>query len=112
MDQEISGMRSAALQDTESERVRIEEASRNEASKILRTAEMEIEVSVKAARQELKRYAAQLAVGLAERKIRESLTPQSEHRILRAFVRELGSPKTTGGTAGDPITNTSAPDRN
>jgi F0F1-type ATP synthase membrane subunit b/b' len=108
-------MRRAALQEAASERTRIEGAAESEASKILSIAEMEIEASVKAARQELKRYAAQLAVGVAESQIRASLTPQTEQRILRSFVQELGSPKPAAGdgvAAVDSRTDSGSPTRN
>ena len=115
MDAEMAEMRRAALQEASSERARIEEAAKAESRKALSIAEMEIEAAVKAARQELKRYAAQLAVGVAEHKIRASLTPQTEHRILRSFVQELASLKTASGdgvSAVDSRTDGGSPTRN
>ncbi len=115
MDAEMAELRRAALQEAASERARIEEAAQAESRKVLSTAEMEIEAAVKAARQDLKRYAAQLAVGVAEHKIRASLTPQTEHRILRSFVQELASSKTGGGDGAAAVasrTDGGSPTRN
>jgi F-type H+-transporting ATPase subunit b len=91
MDAEMAALRQNAFRESEAEKERIAQAAADDAAKILAMAEQEIEAGVKAARQELKSYTAELAVGLAEKKIRESLTPASEQRILHGFVSELSS---------------------
>jgi F0F1-type ATP synthase membrane subunit b/b' len=52
--------------------------------------------AVKAARQELQAYASQLALNVAEKKIKDGLTPQAGKQILGAFINRLGS-----GSDGD-----------
>jgi hypothetical protein len=37
----------------------------------------------------LKRYAAELAIGLAEQKIRARMTPETQDALVRGFVRDL-----------------------
>jgi F-type H+-transporting ATPase subunit b len=91
LDEELASLRQAASQEGLSERQRMEEAASADAVRILAAAEQEIEASVKAARQQLKLYAAELAVSVAESKIRAALTPQSEQRILQGFVNDLAS---------------------
>jgi F0F1-type ATP synthase membrane subunit b/b' len=91
LDEELAALRQAAFRESVAERERIEQASASDAAKVLAAAEQEIDASVKAARQQLKQYAAELAVGVAESKIRASLTPQSEKRMLEAFAKELAS---------------------
>ena len=98
LDAEMASLRQSAFQETTAERARIEEMSKTDANKILATAEQEIEAAVKAARQELKAYTSELALGVAEKKIRDSLTPQAEERILRSFFHELSG---NGDRAGD-----------
>ena len=98
MDAEMASLRQAAFRESAAERDRIEQAATAEAAKILATAEQEIESAVKTARQELKVYTSELALGLAEKKIRASLTPASDERILRAFVNDL----TDGESHQDP----------
>jgi hypothetical protein len=52
---------------------------------------------------------------VAESQIRASLTPQTEQRILRSFVQELGSPKPAAGdgvAAVDSRTDSGSPTRN
>jgi F0F1-type ATP synthase membrane subunit b/b' len=97
LDDEMGEMRRTAFAESLAEGGRIEETAKAEAEKILHTAEQEIEAAVKAARQELKTYTAELAVGAAEQKIRKAMTPETEQRILRSFVKELGADGAAGG---------------
>lgn len=91
MDEEMASVRQAAFHESTAERERIEQAAAADARKVLATAEQEIEAAVKAARQELKVFTSELALGLAEKNIRDSLTPSSEERILRNFVQDLSA---------------------
>jgi F0F1-type ATP synthase membrane subunit b/b' len=43
----------------------------------------------KIARRELKNYAAKLSLDLAEQRVRERLTPESERELVDAFIRDL-----------------------
>lgn len=98
---EMAALRQAALQESAAEQARIEAMAQADSDKILSTAEQEIEAAVKAARQELKAYTAELALGVAEKKIRDSLTPQAEERILRSFFQELAGNGTPASRSGD-----------
>lgn len=107
--EEIGALRSSALQEVAAERARIEELASTDAGKIVSAAEQEIAAATKAARQELKRYTAELAIGLAEKKLQESMSPQADQRIVHTFVRDLtdntdqASPgNSPGGLAGRP----------
>jgi F-type H+-transporting ATPase subunit b len=51
--------------------------------------EQQIDALAKASRQELKVYSAELAIGLAEQKIRAQLTPDVEERFSQAFFEKL-----------------------
>ena len=65
---------------------------RHTAAEIAKTqanAEREIAAAGKAARTELKRYCADLAVGLAEQKVRARMTPETQDALVRGFVRDL-----------------------
>ena len=90
LDEEIRDIRLTAQRDAAAEQTRMEELAQVEAGKIAQAAEQEIETAAKAARRELQRYAAELAVGLAEKRIRETISPDAEKRILRSFVSDLG----------------------
>jgi F-type H+-transporting ATPase subunit b len=99
LDQELALLRQAALQEVAAEKTRIEELAAADANKIVAAAEQEIEAAVKAARQDLKAYAAELAVNVAEKKIRESLTPNAEQQLLRNFFHDLERDHGSKGTA-------------
>lgn len=90
LDEEIRDIRDTARRDAAAEQARIEELAQGEAGKIAQAAGQEIETAAKAARRELQRYSAELAIGLAEKRIREAISPDAEKRILRSFVSDLG----------------------
>ena len=100
LDEEILTLRQAALEEAGAERSRIEGLAQADAQKIVRAAEQEIAAAAKAARQELKVYTAELAVGLAEQKIQASISPQAEKRIFRSFVQDLGHNSGRAGGKG------------
>ncbi|MGA7236912.1 MAG: hypothetical protein WBY44_14595 [Bryobacteraceae bacterium] len=60
-----------------------------EIARIQSNAEQEIAALGKAARLELKRYSAELAVHLAGEKIQARMTPQAQDALVRDFVTEL-----------------------
>ncbi len=90
LDEEIQRLRETARRDAAAEQIRMEELAQAETRKISQAAELEIETAAKAARRELQRYSAELAVGLAERQIRETISTDAEKRIFRSFVNDLG----------------------
>ena len=90
LDEEIQDIRETARRDAAAEQARMEELARAEGGKIAAAAEQEIATAAKAARRELQRYSAELAVGLAEKRIRETISLDAEKRILRSFVSDLG----------------------
>ena len=89
LDEELRQLRQAALQEAGAERARIEATAQSEADKVVQAAEQEIAAAAKAARRELQQYTAELAVGLAEKRIRETISLDSEKRIFRSFVSDL-----------------------
>ena len=60
-------------------------------AKIHSQAEQEIAAAGKAARQELKAHSINLAVQLAEAKVRSRLTPQSQDGLVNSFMSDLGA---------------------
>ncbi len=89
LEAEIAALRQEAASEAEAETKRLEQHTAAEIGKIQAHAEQEISAAAKAARMELKRYSAELAIGLAERKIRDRMTPEAEDSLVRGFVRDL-----------------------
>lgn len=98
LDAEIASMQSTADQEAAAEEARIQAAAEDDRRKILESAQQEISAAAKAARRDLKGYAADLAVALAQRQIRvDSSTDQA---LVRGFAEQLGS-ESNGTGKGD-----------
>ncbi|MGC1225676.1 MAG: ATP synthase F0 subunit B [Candidatus Sulfotelmatobacter sp.] len=100
LDGEIGMMRNAAEKEAAAEESRIQAAGQEEVRRIVEGAQQEIASAAKAARRQLTAYAADLAVGLAQRQIR--IDPVTDQVLLRNFAGELGnSPNSAHGPGKD-----------
>ncbi len=88
LDADIAAMRREADENAKAEEQRVLAAGEEERRRIVSSAEQEIEMTANAARRELKSYVAELAVELAEKKIRVSR--DTDEALVRAFTAELG----------------------
>lgn len=95
LDGEIGMMRDAAEKESASEEARIQAAAQQDARKIVEAAEQEISMAAKAARRELTAYAADLAVGLAQKQIR--VDAAADQALLKEFALDLGSSRASDG---------------
>lgn len=86
---EIEAMRRNAQQEAESEAERARREAAAEMGKIQGHLAEEIASASKAARLELRRYSAELALGLAERKIAARLSPETQDRLVKVFVETM-----------------------
>jgi F-type H+-transporting ATPase subunit b len=99
LDAEIASMRDAAEKDAAAEEARIQAAAEEDARKMVESAQQEIAAAAKAARRELTAYAADLAVGLAQRQIH--VDAATDQALVRSFAGELGGSESSGpGRAG------------
>jgi F-type H+-transporting ATPase subunit b len=92
LESEMAALRAEAEMEARSESARMRVETEAEMVKIRVHAEQEIAAAGKAARLELKRYSAQLAIRQAELMVRERLTPGTENELVRDFVRDLDRP--------------------
>jgi F-type H+-transporting ATPase subunit b len=88
LDQELAAMRGAAEDDARKEEERIQAAAQEDRKKVVQTAEQEIAAAARSARTQLKAYAAELAVGLAAKKI--SIGAGEDRELVRSFAERLG----------------------
>jgi F-type H+-transporting ATPase subunit b len=86
---EITALRAESREETNAEAARLAEHTATEIARIQRQAEREISDSGKTAQKELRRFAAELAVDLAVQRISARMTPATEDRLVRGFVRDL-----------------------
>lgn len=89
---EIEFLRSAAHREQAAEAERIRKQTAADLDRLQEHATGEIAAAGKAARLELKRYSAQLAIDLAEQKIRRQMTPEMQNGLVESFTRDLNRP--------------------
>jgi F-type H+-transporting ATPase subunit b len=86
---EIGALRAEAQKEAEAEAERLRQHTAAEIAKIQAHSQQEIVTAGKAARMELRQYSAELAIGLAEQKIRARMTPDSQRALVERFVQNL-----------------------
>jgi F-type H+-transporting ATPase subunit b len=91
LDAEIAALRAESQKEVANEGERMQRETVAQIAKIRAHAQQEIATAGKAARVELKRYAADLAIGLAGQKLRVRVTPDTQEALVRGFVRDLDS---------------------
>ena len=91
LEAEIAAFKATALREMEADRQRLKQAGEEEAARILESARNQTAVAVRAAKLELKRYAAQKSVTLAEELIRTRLDDSGRHRLVNQFVATIES---------------------
>jgi F-type H+-transporting ATPase subunit b len=94
LDTQIAGMRSQAEADSARDEKRIRASVEEEKAKILAAAEAEIHTATAMARREIQRFAADLAIEQAARKL--VVTAETDRLLIESFAREL-----TGKTGGE-----------
>ncbi len=93
LEQEVRGLREAALREAAAEAERIRALAKSDAERVAVAAKAEIEAAERAARIELKALAAELAVDGAESLLAKQLTAQTQESLIAGFVKSLdGSP--------------------
>jgi len=96
LDAEIAALRAESQQELANERERMRERTATERARITATANQEIVAAGKTARAELKRYSAELAIGLAERKIRTRMNAETQDAFIGSFVEMLNASRPDG----------------
>jgi F-type H+-transporting ATPase subunit b len=90
LDDELQEIKNSSEKEAREEYQRLVEAAGQDAEKALERSRQEIDAMTRTARQELKLHAAELAVKLAEEKIRGEITDADHERLLARFVTGLG----------------------
>lgn len=89
LDHEIETMRQQAERDAATEEEKLRLAAAEDAHRIVEAAEQEIAAAASLARRELKAYAAELAVTMAEKRIR--IDQDTDAALVRGFAEQLGN---------------------
>ena len=90
LDAEVETVRAQAQREAAEERARIERQTEEDMRKLREQTQREIESASKAARAELRAYAAEQSVRMAEEMIRREMRPEDDARLVDDYVEELG----------------------
>ena len=94
LDSEIASLREAAGTERRAAEQRLKEETQRDIQRIAAHADAEMETAGKSERVALQRYAARLALELAETKVRARMSPNAEDALVQAFVHGLGTATT------------------
>lgn len=95
IDHEIAQMAASADQEAAAEEARIRAAAEQDSHRIVEGAQAEIESSARTAMRDLKAYATDLAISLAEKRI--VVDAGTDQQLVQNFSRELGGNNSSGG---------------
>jgi F-type H+-transporting ATPase subunit b len=91
LDAEIASLRESAATERRAAEQRLKDETQQEIERIRALAEAEIVRAGKSERIDLQRYVAQLALELAETKVRARMNPNAEDALVQAFVNGLSA---------------------
>jgi F-type H+-transporting ATPase subunit b len=86
---ELEALRAQGARDVVAEQERIAQAAAVERERLIDQTRREIEMRLRVARRELTAHAAQLAVQIAESRIRTSITPEDQLRLVDRYTAQL-----------------------
>jgi len=90
LDAEVAAVKEKAKAEAEAEKARLTAATESEIAKLREQATREIESAGKAARHELRRFAAAESVRIAEEILEKEIRPEDDARLTSVTVNELG----------------------
>jgi len=88
---ELEALRAQGVEQIAAEEARIQAAAAAERDRLLEQARREIELQVKVAERALVSHAADLAVGVATERIKQTITDEDRQRLVDRYVDQLGS---------------------
>ena len=86
---ELAALKARGEEDVRAEQVRIAEAAQGERERLLDQTRREIEMRLRLARRELTEYAAELAVSVAQERIKRTITPEDQLRLVDRYTTQL-----------------------
>jgi F0F1-type ATP synthase membrane subunit b/b' len=87
----MAAFRAAALKEMEEEHARMRRATEREAEKMMESVRVQMDVAGRQARLELRLYAAEQAVALAEEVVTRRMDDARQRRLVSQFVEKLGA---------------------
>lgn len=90
LDEEVASVAEQAGSEAEAESERIKRSTEAEMAKLREQGQREIETAAKIAKQELRRFAAEQSIKLAEESVRRELTAEDDIRLIDMRVDQIG----------------------
>jgi F-type H+-transporting ATPase subunit b len=87
---ELAALKTQGAQDVAAEQARIAQAAAAERERLIQQTHREIQMRLQVARRELTEHAAQLAVQLAEQRLKQTITPADQLRLVERYTAQLG----------------------
>lgn len=87
---ELAALKQRGAEDIAAERVRIQQAAETERQRLLEHTRREIDMRLRVAKRELLELTANLAVGVASERIKKSITPEDQARMVDRYAAQLG----------------------
>lgn len=86
---ELEALTARGAEDLRAEQQRIAAAAAAERDRLIEQTRREIATRLRVARREIKDHAAQLAIGIAEQRIKRTITPDDQMRLVDRFTTQL-----------------------
>jgi F0F1-type ATP synthase membrane subunit b/b' len=87
---ELEALKTQGAQDVVAEQARIAQAAAVERERLIEQTRREIATRLRLARRELTEYAAQLAIDIAGERIKRSITPADQLRLVDRYTTQMG----------------------
>ena len=91
LNDQVTAIKDRSKAEARAERKRIAESTQEEISKLSTQAQREIENAAKAAKTELRRFAAEQSVRMAEEMIKREIKPEDDARLMKENIQEMGA---------------------
>ena len=89
---ELDALKRQGAEDVKAEQARISQTAAEERTRLLEQTRREIDMRMRIARRELTEHAAVLAVDVAEARIRRTITPDDQMRLVDRYATQLAAP--------------------
>jgi F-type H+-transporting ATPase subunit b len=96
---ELDALKRQGADDVRAEQARIAQAAAAERERLIAQTRREIDTRLRVARRELTAHAAQLAVSIAEQRIKRTITPEDQLRLVDRYAAQLGAAAPSGKEA-------------
>lgn len=90
MNEEVTRIKTQALQDAEEEKKRILDSAQKEAQRIVEMAHREVDNEVRLARKQLRKHVADLSVQQGKKIIEQEINDEDQRRLITTYIEEFG----------------------